>query len=52
MREVVGDTAVILLTSLPVEGMVEDEDISEEESIKSQLMIQLTMVERLTKMVK
>ena len=52
MREVVGDTAVIPLTSLPVEGMVEDEDILEEESIKSQPRIQLTMVERLTKTVK
>ena len=37
--------------NLTAEGMVEDEDILEEELVKSQLLIQLTMVEKLTKAV-
>ena len=53
MREVVDDKyAVIPLTSLPLEGMVENEDTSEDDSIKSQVSIQLTMAEKLIKTVK
>ena len=49
MKEVIEDTAVVLSTSSPV---VEDEDISEEETMKSQLVIPLTMVNKLAKTVK
>ena len=49
MKEVIEDTPIVLSTSSPV---VEDEAISEEESVKSQPTIPLIMVDKLTKTVK
>ena len=48
-KEVVGCTTIVPLTSSPV---VEDEDILEEEAMRNQPVIPLTMVDKLTKMVK
>ena len=47
-KEVVGGTTIVPLTSSPV---VEDEDILEEEPMRNQPVIPLTMVDKLTKTV-
>ena len=48
MKEVVEDATVVPSTSSP---MVEDENISEEEAMRNQLVIPLTMADKLTKTV-
>ena len=52
MKEVIEDTTIVPSTSSPVKRVVEDGDILEEESMKSQPTIPLTMVDKLTKRVK